>query len=142
MNNAIINSIQFREVLPGKEEYFNLFETTGWNKRYQFTADDLERAIVSSWYAISLYDRDRLVGFGRLISDGVHHALVVDLIIHPVYQGKGLGTELLAQLVKKCREQNIPDVQLFAARDKYAFYEKFGFEKRPVDAPGMQLRRE
>jgi GNAT superfamily N-acetyltransferase len=141
MNGKIANSIEFREALPGKKEYFNLFETTGWNKGYQFTADDLSQAIKNSWYVLSLHDADRLIGFGRLISDGVHHALVVDLIIHPDYQGKGLGSELLERLVKKCRHHRIRDVQLFSARDKFAFYERFGFEKRPVNAPGMQLRK-
>ena len=34
----------------------------------------------------------------------------------------------------------IRDIQLFAATNKFAFYEKFGFEKRPINAPGMQLR--
>jgi hypothetical protein len=42
--------------------------------------------------------------------------------------------------VQKCKGNNIRDIQLFAAKDKSEFYEKFGFEKRPINAPGMQLK--
>jgi len=89
---------------------------------------------------MSIYDSDKLIGFGRVIADGVHHALIVDLIIHPDYQSKGFGSRLLDKLVSKCKKNKIRDIQLFSAKDKYAFYEKFGFEKRPDNAPGMQLR--
>ena len=135
------DSLIFEENVPDIDQYWNLFQTTGWNIDYNFTVQDLDRAIQNSWYSISIYHLDILIGFGRIISDGVHHALIVDLIIHPDYQGKGIGTELLKRLVGKCNELNIRDIQLFAAKDKFEFYEKFGFEKRPLNAPGMQLRR-
>jgi N-acetylglutamate synthase-like GNAT family acetyltransferase len=63
------------------------------------------------------------------------------LIIHPDYQGRGLGSRVLERLVQNCKEHNIRDIQLFSAKDKSEFYEKFGFEKRPTNAPGMQLKR-
>ena len=76
-----------------------------------------------------------------MIADGVHHALIVDMIIHPDYQGQGLGSKLLDRLVTKCIYSKIRDIQLFAAKDKFKFYEKFGFEKRPINAPGMQIKQ-
>ncbi len=134
------DSIIFEEKLPDCEKYWNLFLTTGWNKEYNFTIHELDPAIQNSWYAISIYHAENLIGFGRIISDGVHHALIVDLIIHPDYQGKGIGSKLLDILVRKCKENNIRDIQLFAAKDKFEFYERYGFEKRPLNAPGMQLK--
>ena len=80
--------ITFRETLPDINDYWDLFQTTGWNKEYNFSIQDLNKAIQNSWYSISVYDSDKLIGFGRIIADGVHHALIVDLIIHPDYQGK------------------------------------------------------
>jgi len=141
MSSLIHNTITFNDTLPEIKDYWDLFQTTGWNEEYNFTQQDLNRAIKNSWYSISLYDFDKLIGFGRVISDGVHHALIVDLIIHPYYQGKGLGSKLLDRLVSKCNDCKIRDVQLFAAKDKFRFYEKFGFEKRPIDAPGMQIKQ-
>ena len=140
MANEIQETIIFKETLPDIKEYWNLFQTTGWNQEYNFSIQDLANAIQNSWYSMSIYDSDKLIGFGRVIADGVHHALIVDLIIHPDYQNKGLGSRLLDMLVSKCKKNKIRDIQLFSAKDKYAFYEKFGFEKRPDNAPGMQLR--
>jgi ribosomal protein S18 acetylase RimI-like enzyme len=133
--------IEFRDILPAIDDYYDLFDTTGWNKEYNFNKRDLEKAIKNSWYTLSIYDFDKLVGFGRIIADGVHHALIVDLIIHPDYQGKGLGTQLLERLVIRCKKYSIRDIQLFAAKDKYGFYEKLKFKIRPINAPGMQLMK-
>jgi ribosomal protein S18 acetylase RimI-like enzyme len=140
MTDKIQGTIIFKETLPDIKEYWNLFQTTGWNQDYNFSVQDLANAIQNSWYSMSIYDSDKLIGFGRVIADGVHHALIVDLIIHPDYQSKGFGSRLLDKLVSKCKKNKIRDIQLFSAKDKYAFYEKFGFEKRPDNAPGMQLR--
>lgn len=139
MTNSIQENISFIDSLPNVYDYWILFQTTGWNEEYNFTQQDLENALKNSWYSNSIYDSEKLIGFGRVIADGVHHALIVDLIIHPDYQSQGLGSRLLDRLVRKCKEFNIRDIQLFAAKDKFGFYEKFGFEKRPINAPGMQI---
>jgi len=133
--------IIFSDILPNTQDYWDLFQTTGWNDEYNFTQQDLENAIRNSWFSTSIYDSGKLIGFGRVIADGIHHALVVDLIIHPNYQGQGLGSKLLDRLVSKCNDSKIKDIQLFAAKDKFEFYEKFGFEKRPINAPGMQIKQ-
>ena len=141
MPTLLMDHITFDDTsLPDIKAYWDLFQTTGWNEEYHFTEQDLAEAIENSWYILSLYDAEWLIGFGRIIADGVHHALIVDLIIHPDFQGMGLGSELLDRLVSKCKAYQIRDIQLFSAKDKSAFYEKAGFEKRPADAPGMQIK--
>ena len=130
--------ITYLESLPAIDNYWDIFTETGWNQNYKFNKNDLEKAIKNSWYVISAYDKDKLIGFGRVISDGIHHALIVDMIINKNYQGNGIGGILLNMLLDKCKEHNIRDIQLFSAKDKYNFYEKFNFEKRPENAPGMQ----
>lgn len=135
-------TISYVEILPNIDDYWSLFATTGWNEKYHFTKEELQKAIANSWYAVSVYEDDMLIGFGRVLSDGVHHAFIVDMIVHPEFQGKGIGAGVLDMLVKKCLENNIRDIQLFAAEDKYGFYEKYNFEKRPDNAPGMSYKRE
>lgn len=131
--------ITYKETLPDKNEYFSLFETTGWNKEYQFNKEQLYEATNRSWYLISAYDNDRLIGFGRIISDGIFHALIIDLIVLPNYQSKGIGSNILKKLVDRCKANKIRDIQLFCAKGQTGFYEKHGFVKRPDNAPGMQM---
>ena len=133
--------IELREQVPDKDEYFSLFNTTGWNKEYKASPDDLERANQNSWLVVSAYDGSKLVGFGRVVTDFVLHAMIFDMIILPDYQGQGIGTMILGRLVDRCLEQGIRDIQLFCAEGMRVFYEKNGFEARAVNAPGMQRKR-
>lgn len=132
-------AIAYREQPPPPTDYCRLFETTGWNQAYRADVDELYAAISSSWYLLSAYDNDDLVGFGRVISDGVLYALLCDLIVKPSYQGQGIGSTLLNKLIAKCRTQQIRVIWLFSAKGKSAFYTNFGFVERPADAPGMQM---
>jgi GNAT superfamily N-acetyltransferase len=132
--------LRYQTFPPTAEQYFALFETTGWNAEYRLTVFDLAKALKESAFMISAYDEDRLIGFGRVVSDSIH-ALIYDLIVAPDYQRQGIGGEILEQLVKRCQEVHIRDIQLFCAQGKRDFYERHGFEARPDNAPGMQYRR-
>jgi hypothetical protein len=74
--------IVYREKPPAAAAYLQLFETTGWNQTYRTGADELNEAISSSWYVLSAYDHNDLVGFGRVISDGVLYALTCNFNHH------------------------------------------------------------
>ena len=134
-------TIEFRTKIPTHDQFWNLFQTTGWNENYQKASGELIQALRSSWYFLGAYDGEQLVGFGRLVSDGVLHAMIYELIVLPEYQGRGIGGEILEKLVEKCREAGVHDIQLFCARGKHEFYEKRGFAARPDEAPGMQYVR-
>jgi len=131
-------TIEYRNSLPSKEEFVALFDTTGWNMEYNLSPEELIRAISNSWFTVSAYDADTLVGFGRIVSDGVLHAMIYDLITDPSYQNHGIGTEILARLVAKATINGIRDIQLFCARGKRSFYENRHFKVRSDDAPGME----
>lgn len=131
-------AIDFRAVTPSKEQFWDLFQKTGWNDTYHLSPQELFQAITTNWFAVSAFDGDELVGFGRVVSDGILHAMIYEMIVLPEYQGQGIGRQILRHLVQRCLEANIRDIQLFCARGKRGFYEKFGFVARPENAPGMQ----
>jgi ribosomal protein S18 acetylase RimI-like enzyme len=133
-----MNNVTYSETMPPKEKYWELFLTTGWNEAYQATPETLLQAVANSAFYISAYDGDKLVGFGRVLSDGYLHATIYEMIIEPTYQRQGIGSEILTRLVEKCVDLGITDIQLFCAKGKVGFYQKHGFVVRPTDAPGMQ----
>ncbi len=132
--------VEFRTIPPSKQAYSTLFDTTGWNREYQATPDELAQAVANSQFVVAAYDGARLVGFGRVLTDGVLHAMIYDMIVEPVYQDRGLGTQILRRLVGWCHHAHIRDIQLFCAQGKSAFYEKNGFVRRAEGAPGMEYR--
>ena len=131
-------NIRYESRVPGPRDFWTLFATTGWNDEYRLSAEELYAAITNSWHVISVYHDDQLVGFGRVVSDGVLHAMIYDLIVDPLYRGNGIGAEILKRVVESCKAANIRDIQLFSARGKREFYEKRGFRARADDSPGME----
>jgi ribosomal protein S18 acetylase RimI-like enzyme len=134
-------SVELRTELPTTEQFWNLFMTTGWNRDYQLSPEDLIKAIANSWHTVSVYVHDKLVGFGRVNTDGIMHAMIYEVIVDPDYRRNGFGTRIVDTLVNKCLEANIHDIQLFCAPGYQSFYEKCGFKGRPSTAPGMDYCR-
>jgi GNAT superfamily N-acetyltransferase len=122
--------------VPRPEEFKALYDGTGWGEN---SLDVFERALHGSWLVASARQRDTLIGMGRVISDGVLHAFVTEMIVHESMRGLGVGAELLRRIVERTVERGITDIQLFAAAGRQRFYERNGFVARPGNAPGMQL---
>lgn len=129
------------EQLPTFDKFANLHEASGLikSKKGNYTREQLYQAAKNSWYHISIYDQDQLIAFGRMISDGIYQALICDVMVDPNYQQKGLGKQIIEELVSKCHESGIQSIQLFSAKGKQNFYKKLGFQERELDAPGMTL---
>jgi len=131
-------ALEYRTALSSLESYWDLFLSTGWNQEYHLSLQELTTAVLNSWCVIAAYEGERLVGFGRVVSHGVLHAMIYDLITDPGFQEQGIGTEVLGRLVSECNQAGIRDIQLFCAKGKRDFYEKRGFRARPDDSPGME----
>ena len=131
--------IKLDDLSPKKEDFISLHQTTGWNAKGLYTYDQLYTAICNSWYSVSIYHDKNLIGFGRIISDGIYQTLICDVMIHPDYQKQGIGKKLMKALLSKCEKEGIKWVQLFCAKGKQEFYQKLGFKTRELDAPGMML---
>lgn len=129
--------VVFQQHIPDAGDYFQLFNTTGWNKSYQASQTELQKAIEQSWFIVCAYQDNQLVGVGRVVSDGVLYAMIYDLIVHPDFQKQGIGSRLLNHCLQACEQANIRSIQLFSAKGKVEYYQKRGFVKRPNDAPGM-----
>jgi GNAT superfamily N-acetyltransferase len=130
-------TVHFVTALESIKDFWLLFQTTGWNAEYKVSQEDLAVVVRNSQHVLAAYVDDRMVGFGRIVTDGILHAMIYDLITDPEYQGTGVGTEVLKRLVEWCRNTGIRDIQLFCARGKRGFYEKRGFVARGEDRPGM-----
>ena len=61
---------------------------------------ELRHAFQTSTYVRIAYDNEKIVGFGRTVDDGQYYALIVDLLVDPEYQRKGIGSTILKELGK------------------------------------------
>ncbi|RJG20446.1 GNAT family N-acetyltransferase [Paenibacillus thiaminolyticus] len=85
-----------------------------------------------------VYDGERLVGTGRVVTDGFINAYLCGVGVHPDYQQQGIGSELIRRLGRTCREAGL-HVQLFCSAEKISYYERFGFDTFAI---GMMMREE
>ena len=83
-------------------------------------------AFEASHTTVFIYHTDRLIGFGRAISDGAYQAAVYDCAVLPEYQGKGIGTTIMKNILPRISHCN---VILYATPGKEGFYQKLGFRK-------------
>jgi len=90
------------------------------------TREDIREMLAQTDLAISVWESDRMVGFGRVLTDYVYRASIWDVIVDEAYQGQDIGTEIMQRIL--CHP-SLKRVELFwlCTRDKQAFYEKLGF---------------
>jgi ribosomal protein S18 acetylase RimI-like enzyme len=84
------------------------------------------RAFEASHTTVFVYHADRLIGFGRAISDGVYQAAIYDCAVLPDFQGKGIGTTIMKNILSRISHCN---VILYASPGKEGFYQTHGFRK-------------
>ncbi len=101
------------------QEVVNLFQAVGWAPRLP---GEIEEAFSRSTHVRIAYYGDKIVGFGRTVDDGKYYATIVDLIVDPLYQGRGIGTRILNEL--RDAVQNYIFTILIAAPGKDGFYIK------------------
>lgn len=88
---------------------------------------DIQIAIENSNPVISVWDNGRLIGSGRATSDGIYRASIWDVVIHPDYQGFGLGRKLVETLISHPLMNRVERIYLTTTHQQ-KFYEKIGFK--------------
>lgn len=124
-------------MLSIKENYKNvddfnlLYEAVGWGANNRNIS---KRALDNTYYSISIYEDDNIVGYGRLIGDTICFMYIQDVMVKPEFQNKKIGTMIMNKLLEKIDELKMenPNIRVYlgATKNKEKFYEKFGFVKR------------
>jgi GNAT superfamily N-acetyltransferase len=96
------------------------------------TREAVERALEGSAHVVGLYRAGEQIGFARVVSDGVAMAYLADVFVLPEWQGRGLGTELVREVVEGGPYAHLK--WFLHTRDAQAVYSRLGF-----GAPGERL---
>lgn len=123
--------IKIIENVNDVDEFNLLYDLVGWEA---YSKEISSKSLNNTYYSVSIYDNDKIVGYGRLIGDGICFMYIHDVMVIPEYQNKKIGTVIMNNLIKevdKIKKEN-PDMRLYlgASKDKESFYKKFGFIER------------
>nr|YP_009396513.1 hypothetical protein [Vertebrata australis]ARW65699.1 hypothetical protein [Vertebrata australis] len=120
------------------EKLEQLCDAVGWVRR---PLKKVKFALENSFLIISIfYDEgvnQRLIGFARVTSDGSFNATIWDVVVHPEFQGNGLGKLLMNEIIKELRKYDISTITLFADPEVIKFYKHIGFIIDPDGVKGM-----
>ena len=136
--------INSKENIKNVEEFNLLYDDVGWGA---YDDNITQKALDNTFYSVSAYDDNMIVGYGRIIGDTICFLYIQDIMVKPEYQGNKIGTMIMNKLLEKINEikQENPDLRVYlgASKNREEFYEKFGFIKR-IDADlgyGMILNK-
>lgn len=123
--------IHIKENNKNVDEFNSLYDSVGWGA---YDKEISKKALENTFYSISIYDDNKIIGYGRLIGDEVCFMYIHDVMVIPEYQSRKIGTMIMNKLLEKINElkKENPNLRVYlgASKNKEAFYEKFGFVKR------------
>lgn len=136
--------INIKENINDVKEFNLLYDLVGWGANDEVIS---QKALNNTFYSVSVYDDEKIIGYGRLIGDGICFMYIHDVMVDPEYQGRKIGTMIMNKLLEKIKiiEKENPYLRTYlgASKGKEGFYERFGFVKR-IDAGlgyGMILKK-
>ena len=123
--------IAIKENVNSIEEFNYLYDAVGWGSYDEKVS---EKALANTMYSVSVYDDDKIIGYGRIIGDGICFLYIHDVMVAPKYQNKKIGSQIMNKLLEKVNQIKIENpyvrVYLGASKGKEKFYERFGFITR------------
>ena len=112
-----------RQIEPGQLQ--GLLRQTGWAN--QRGIEGIQKMLQGTPLTLGAWEGDRLVGFARVVTDGIYRALIDDVVVEESKRGTGIGSELMRQLIERLTE--VEEVFLHCGEQVVPFYEKHRFER-------------
>jgi ribosomal protein S18 acetylase RimI-like enzyme len=92
----------------------------------EYVAEQVAAALTRT-VNLGAWDRNRLVGSVRVLTDGYLFATIPEILVDPAYQGHGIGRELMRLALERAPRGKVA----FAAQPQsVAFFERIGCERR------------
>lgn len=109
----------------GDSEVIALYRVNHWSSAEKPV--QLLAALRNSHSLVTARDGERLIGLGNAISDGYLVVYYPHMLVHPEYQGKGVGRKMMQTL--QSRYVGFHQQMLVADGKAIEFYSALGFER-------------
>ena len=104
-----------------------LYQSVGWRNYYNNPAI-MNQLLPGSWHYISAWEDDQLVGLIRTISDGCYILYIQDILVHPDYQRRAIGTSLVKQMLERAKDMQQIILTTDDTEKTIQFYQSLGFK--------------
>jgi ribosomal protein S18 acetylase RimI-like enzyme len=110
------------EVVKAKE-IEDLRAAVGWER----LPDKYDKILANSYTHFTMREDNELLGFVNVISDGIGDAFLVDLMVHPKVQRRGIGRALVDAAIDGLTRDGIKCIQVTFDPELESFYRACGF---------------
>ena len=114
-----------------EQDIIALYKANNWSSAEK--PELLFAALMGSHSLISAWIEERLVGLGNAISDGHLVVYYPHLLVHPDFQGQGIGQKIVGKMQEKYGSFHMQ--MLTADGRAVEFYEKNGFRRAGETVP-------
>ena len=122
------------------DELIELYKEGGWWNESPDERCNLPVLVENSFcFMVAKNPEGRIIGMGRVISDGVSDGYIQDVIVYKIYRNKGIGKEIVIKLKDFCLKNGLTWIGLIAEPGTKEFYAKLGFSEM-VDYKPMILK--
>ena len=91
------------------------------------TTAQLRRSFEQSQHVAMGFDGERCIANGRMLSDGVGNAYVIDVWTHSTYRNRGVASKIMHLLLEAVPGQHV----YLQTDDAVGFYTRLGFRPQP-----------
>lgn len=111
-------------------QLMGLFASSWWAA--ERTSAHVAEMVRQSDLVLALVHRpdDRLVGFGRVLTDYTYLAMILDVIVAPEARGAGLGQLLMDGILEHPKLAQVRSVELVCQPELVPFYSRWGFTEQ------------
>lgn len=103
------------------------------------TLNEVEAVLTGSSITLGMVDEDNaLIGFTRVLTDGIFKALIFDVIVNQEYRGHKIGSQLVQYVKAHPKLSRVKHLELYCLPELQSYYQQFGFV---ADVGGMELMR-
>ena len=122
MTQPIDPQIKRNEVVTAKE-IEDLRASVGWD-RFE---NKYDKILANSYAHFTVREASQLLAFVNVISDGIGDAFLVDLMVHPSAQRRGIGRALVDAAIAGLTCDGIRCIQVTFDSKLESFYRECGF---------------
>lgn len=103
-----------------------LYNSVGWTG-YTEHPEKMEKILQGSLYHLSAWDNQKLVGLIRAVGDDASILYIQDILVHPDYQRKGIGSTLVNSVLERFAHIRQTVLLTDNTEKTEAFYTSLGF---------------
>jgi len=125
------------------EQIKALFAEGGWWNEENDKIESFTDSLIKSTYlfGIAKYG-SRIVGMGRVISEGISDAYIQDVVVLKDFRHRGIGGGIVRMLLKELIARKISWIGLISVPGAENFYKEIGFEVMKDYTPFIYKKKE